>query len=71
MAQEIYDSAIVLFDKALELDPYDIEARYMLALSCEKCGEKNKAINEYKKVIAQNPDHIEAKNNLNMLTDVK
>lgn len=64
---EQLDSAIICFNKAVELDPEYFQAYNNLGLAYEKKGDVAQAKNFYTKAIEINPDFKIAKENLNRL----
>ncbi|MGM0466009.1 MAG: protein kinase domain-containing protein, partial [Acidobacteriota bacterium] len=49
------DQALIQFEKVLDDDPYDLEARLKVALILKNQGKTEEAISEYKKAIEINP----------------
>lgn len=62
-----YENSIKSLQTALSLEEGNPDIRYNLALVYELEGELEQAKLEYKKVLAINPDHAEALNNLQIL----
>ncbi|MGE5593440.1 MAG: tetratricopeptide repeat protein [Betaproteobacteria bacterium] len=67
-----YEQAIRAYERVLELDPENTEARCDLGLSYWLSGNADKAIQELEKVLAANPNYLPACNNLGfILADTK
>lgn len=62
-----YDSAVVYFKKATELDPTYFQAFNNLGLAYEELGDINSARKYYGRAVQANPDFQLAKDNLNRL----
>ena len=58
--REEYDEAIVLFGKALNLDPELTEASHNLALSYEKAGKTGEAVSQWKTYLSNLIDDEES-----------
>ena len=59
--------AIPLFEKALELDPFNPNIRTDLAVCLRRAGKHDRAITELKKVISGNPRHYQSRYNLGVI----
>lgn len=67
-----YDQAAAAYEKVLELDPDNIEARSELGLCYWLAGNVDKAIAVLEKVLEADPDYVPACNNLGfILADTK
>ena len=66
-SQNDIQGAISGMRKALELNNNFIDAKYGLAILLELKGQKDEAINLYEEILAINPEHKEAIDNLKML----
>ena len=62
-----YPAAIKSLTTAVSIDETNPDIRYNLALIYELAGKTDLARQEYKKVLAMDPNHKEAKNNLQIL----
>lgn len=62
-----YTEAVELFNKVVEADNENPDIYYNLALSYEYAGNLKLAYSNYEKALEYAPDHIEAKNNLDIL----
>lgn len=62
-----YEAAIKTLMTAVSLEETNPDIRYNLALVYELEGNREMARQEYKKVLSMNPNHEEAKNNLQIL----
>lgn len=63
-----YQGALTYYDKALELYPDIAETHYNRAVALEHLGMREQAISEYKTAIGLDPNLIEARMNLFLLT---
>ena len=58
-----FSSAIAAYTKAIDIEPDNIGFRNNLANAYGDAGENDKAIKEYKRIIAIAPDYAKAYNN--------
>ncbi|MGC2110011.1 MAG: tetratricopeptide repeat protein, partial [Candidatus Korobacteraceae bacterium] len=61
MDQEKYDSAIIQFKKALQIDPKYAEGHYQLANAYLKEGRNSDAFKEMTEVVELDPTHLKAR----------
>ena len=64
MEQQKYDSAIIQFRKAIQIDPKYAEAQNNLGVVYEKQGKTRSALAAYRKAVEIDPNLSEAKENL-------
>ena len=64
-----YSNAIEQFQEILKSLPDDADTMYNLALASELTGDKDTAIQFYKNALTVQPEHEEAKHNLELLTN--
>ncbi len=64
---EDFAAAAPLLEQALEADPDNVEARFNLAFAYTQLEQDDRAITEYKKVLARKPDLAQALSNLGMV----
>jgi tetratricopeptide (TPR) repeat protein len=55
-----HETAVMAFEKAVELAPQDTEIRFNLATSCGFFGREKDAEKHFQRIIDQNPDHAKA-----------
>jgi len=65
----VADSALIYYNKTLQLKPTLIKARVVLAKYYEKQGELDKALEEYKFVVRSDPEYFVGYSNLGPLYD--
>jgi tetratricopeptide (TPR) repeat protein len=65
--QSNLSEARTLYERALEFEPYQAEARYNFANVLEDLGEIDLAINQLRQVCVMNPDFADAHYNLGVL----
>jgi tetratricopeptide (TPR) repeat protein len=70
-ADEKFDDAIALYQKALDLDPKYIDAIHGLTMCYQAKGDLDKAIELTRRHIAEDPDDILAHTNLSMFYQKK
>ena len=70
-ADEKFDEAIELYQKALELDPKYIDAIHGLTMCYQAKGDLDKAIELTRRHIAEDPEDILAHTNLSMFYQKK
>ncbi len=63
-------NAIVAFEKAVKLAPFDKTIRYELASSYYQNNNLNEALKEFKRVIKLDPDFVDAQNNLALVHEL-
>jgi tetratricopeptide (TPR) repeat protein len=56
--------AMALFDRALEIDPADVTARYHRGHAYAKQNDPQRAVEEWQEVVRIDPKHFRAQNNL-------
>src|ERR1700744_3340121 len=61
MDQQKYDSAIIQFKKALQIDPKFAEAHYQLAEADMKLDHNQDAFKEMSQVVELDPNHLKAR----------
>lgn len=59
-SQGNYDEALKAYQKALELDPQYVEARYWLGKTLEQMGRVSEAVQEWRTVLTLAPRHQDA-----------
>ncbi|MDO8433585.1 MAG: tetratricopeptide repeat protein [Candidatus Binatus sp.] len=70
-ADEKYDEAIALYQKALEIDPKYIDALHGLTMCYQAKGDLDQAIELTRRHIAEDPEDILAHTNLSMFYQKK
>lgn len=58
-----FNEAIEAYQKALALDPKNVDVRVDVGTCYRGAGKPEKALEEYRKALAINPDHINARRN--------
>lgn len=61
--QEIgaFEDAIILVNKALEIDPVNLQAHYRTGLIYEEWGKKKEAVQAYQTTLKLDPNHVESR----------
>jgi tetratricopeptide (TPR) repeat protein len=63
------DGAIADFDKAIWLFPDNAHTYYLRGLAWERKGDQKRASEDYNRALANNPEHLKAKEKLNLGSD--
>ncbi len=59
--QKDYVNSTAAFERAITINAQYANAKYFLGLSYYQIGEKDRAINQFKEILATNPDNVELK----------
>ena len=68
VAKQPIPSVIASLKQATQLNPRFEQAQFLLGVSHERIGKPQQAIEYYRRTLAINPDHVDAKNSLRRLT---
>jgi cytochrome c-type biogenesis protein CcmH/NrfG len=63
-----FPEAIDAYQKALELDPGNVDVRVDMGTCYRNAGQPQKAVEAYKKALAINPNHLNAYRNLGVVS---
>jgi tetratricopeptide (TPR) repeat protein len=62
-----FNEAIAAYQNALELDPKNVDVRVDMAICYRNIGNPQKAVEEFRKAITINPNHLNAHRNLGVV----
>lgn len=61
LGSELFEKACTFFERAVQIQPYDVRWKLLVASCYRRMGAENKALDLYEKIHEENPENIDCK----------